>query len=89
MADQNTDDQMNADLQNDFLGEMVPSTVKFVCPNDGEISQDDVVFLCNKCERADLMYTGGVYMCPACLKPGENFQCMLCDSKEVKMELNS
>lgn len=57
----------------------------FTCPNDGEIDRDDVVFLCNRCGRDELIYKNGVYMCPACLKPGENFQCMLCDSKAVKM----
>ena len=59
--------------------------VKFICPNDGEISQDDVVFLCNHCRQDDLIYKDGMYMCPACLMPGENFECILCESKEVKM----
>ena len=59
--------------------------VKFICPNDGEISQEDVVFLCNHCRQDDLIYKDGIYMCPACLMPGENFECMLCESKEVKM----
>jgi len=54
-------------------------------PDDGEISQDDVVFLCNHCRQDDLIYKDGMYMCPACLMPGENFECMLCESKEVKM----
>lgn len=67
---------------------MQPQTnplVNFICPNCGEISQDDVIFLCNHCERDQLIFKDGIYMCPACLTPGENFQCMLCDSKEVKM----
>jgi rubrerythrin len=59
----------------------------FTCPNDGVIDQDDVVFLCNKCGRDELIVKNGVFMCPACLKPGENFQCMLCDSKAVTMEV--
>lgn len=59
--------------------------IKFICPNDGEISQDDVIFLCNVCNQDDVILKDGVYMCPSCLNPGENFQCMLCDSKEVKM----
>ena len=62
------------------------SAVRFTCPNDGEIAQSDVVFLCNNCSRDQLVYKNGIYMCPSCLKPGENFQCMLCDSKEVKMK---
>lgn len=61
------------------------TTVKFVCPHCGEISQDDVVFLCNQCARKELILKDGIYMCPACLTPGENFECMLCESKEVKM----
>ncbi len=60
-------------------------TVTFKCPKDGIISQDDVVFLCNNCSQEDVIYKDGMYVCPACLIPGENFQCMLCDSKEVKM----
>lgn len=61
------------------------SALKFVCPNCGNIARDDVIFLCNHCKQEDLIYKEGVYMCPACLAPGENFQCMLCDSKEVKL----
>jgi predicted RNA-binding Zn-ribbon protein involved in translation (DUF1610 family) len=60
--------------------------IKFICPNCGEISRDDVVFLCNKCRQEELIFQDGVYMCPACLVPGDNFQCMLCDSKEVVMK---
>ncbi len=61
--------------------------LEFVCPKDGVISQDDVVFLCNNCEQDELEYRNGAYMCPSCLKPGENFQCMLCDSKKVTMRI--
>lgn len=63
----------------------VSEVLKFVCPNDGEISQDDVIFLCNVCKQDQLIFKDGVFMCPSCLNPGENFQCMLCDSKEVRM----
>lgn len=59
--------------------------VSFECPNCGTISQNDVIFLCNNCRQDELLYKDGVYMCPACLKPGNNFECMVCDSKEVKM----
>lgn len=58
---------------------------KFLCPNCGEISRDDVIFLCNHCEKDDQIFQDGIYMCPSCLMPGENFQCMLCDSKQVKL----
>src|SRR3989344_1623505 len=43
----------------------------FICPKDGKISQNDVVFLCNKCKQADLVLKGGIYMCPTCFFPGE------------------
>ncbi|MCA9308157.1 MAG: hypothetical protein R3B92_02585 [Patescibacteria group bacterium] len=57
----------------------------FVCPNCGQIEQDDVAFLCNSCEQKDLEYRDGIYLCPECMIEGENFQCMKCDSKNVKM----
>jgi len=62
-----------------------PSNIKFVCPSCGEIERDDVVFLCNTCDRSELIFMEGIYMCPSCLKPGKNFQCMKCDSKTVEM----
>ncbi|HLC93688.1 MAG TPA: hypothetical protein VJG85_01605 [Patescibacteria group bacterium] len=58
--------------------------VKFICPNDGELVQEDVIFLCNNCKQDELIFKNGMYICPACLYPGENFECMLCGSKEVK-----
>lgn len=58
---------------------------KFTCPNDGEISQNDVIFLCNNCSQQELKIVNDVYLCPSCLRPGKNFQCMICESKEVKM----
>jgi predicted RNA-binding Zn-ribbon protein involved in translation (DUF1610 family) len=64
---------------------MTEHILKFICPNCGEIAQENVIFLCNQCKQEDLIYDDGVYMCPSCLAPGENFQCMKCDSKEVKM----
>ncbi|OGC57471.1 hypothetical protein A3H26_01240 [candidate division WWE3 bacterium RIFCSPLOWO2_12_FULL_36_10] len=60
----------------------------FICPKDGKISQNDVVFLCNKCKQADLVLKGGIYMCPTCFFPGENFECMLCGSKEVRIKFH-
>lgn len=74
----------NQDVQNTDIS--ASETVKFVCPNCGEIPQDDVVFLCNTCEQSDLIFKDGFYMCPSCLVPGENFECMICESKDVKME---
>jgi predicted RNA-binding Zn-ribbon protein involved in translation (DUF1610 family) len=63
------------------------TSIKFKCPSCGEISQDEVIFLCNKCSQADMLVKGGVYMCPSCLTPGENFECIKCGSKEVKMKM--
>lgn len=57
----------------------------FKCPNCGEISRDDVLFLCNTCQREELKLIDGIYMCPSCLKPGENFECGICESKNVEM----
>ena len=62
-------------------------SAEFICPKCGLISQEDVIFLCNQCENSELVFQNGMYMCPSCLKEGENFQCMKCDSKEVKMRL--
>jgi len=64
---------------------MVKKKFKFVCPNHKEINREDVVFLCNMCDEKDLIFQDGIYMCPSCLKPGKNFQCMLCESKDVEM----
>jgi len=61
------------------------SNIDFICPNCKKISRDDVIFLCNTCRQDELIFKDGVYMCPSCLVPGENFECMICGSKEVKM----
>jgi predicted RNA-binding Zn-ribbon protein involved in translation (DUF1610 family) len=61
-------------------------TLEFVCPKCGKISQNDVVFLCNTCENSDLIFKDGIYMCPQCLCPGDNFECMKCGSKSVRMK---
>jgi len=66
----------------------VTKNIKFKCPNCGLVERDEVIFLCNKCEQADMIYKQGVYMCPSCLTPGENFECMRCGSKEVTMKIN-
>jgi predicted amidophosphoribosyltransferase len=57
----------------------------FECPKCGTITQDQVIFLCNRCNEEELILKEGVYVCPACLEPGENFECASCGSKEVKM----
>lgn len=60
--------------------------VKFSCPSCGVIEQDDVLFLCNTCDREDLIFQDGIYMCPSCLEEGDNFECTKCGSKKVQME---
>lgn len=59
----------------------------FVCPKDGVLNRDDVAFLCNRCDREELLFKDGMYMCPKCLdyKKG-NFMCQKCGGKEVKIE---
>jgi len=61
--------------------------VEFKCTNCGDIHRDDVIFLCNKCGQEELILKDGIYMCPSCLVPGENFECLICESKEVNMKL--
>jgi predicted RNA-binding Zn-ribbon protein involved in translation (DUF1610 family) len=61
-------------------------SLKFICPEDGEISQDDVIFLCNVCKQEDMVYKNGAYMCPGCFEPGDNFECYHCGSKKVEMK---
>ncbi|PIS12183.1 hypothetical protein COT70_02290 [candidate division WWE3 bacterium CG09_land_8_20_14_0_10_47_33] len=58
----------------------------FVCPKHGRIPRDEVVFLCNTCGPTQLHFQNGLYLCPQCLKPGDNFQCFLCGSKKVEMK---
>lgn len=69
------------------MADIKEENVIFHCPNDGEIHRDDVLFLCNKCSQDELIFMDGIYMCPSCLEPGENFQCSICESKEVAMEV--
>ncbi|MBD3366040.1 hypothetical protein GF360_01715 [candidate division WWE3 bacterium] len=60
-------------------------TAVFTCPDCGVLTQDDVIFACNVCEHDQLIYKEGVYMCPQCLNPGENFICDLCGNKNVTL----
>lgn len=78
----NTDDLFDENEENTEEFNQT-SDLKFVCPKCGEISQDSVMFLCNTCDNTEMVFKSGTYMCPSCLKPGENFQCTICDSKVV------
>ena len=83
MTNMNIDDQ-NSDVVSPD-GVIEETSAKFNCPSCGDIHRDDVVFLCNTCKQKDMVYTDGMYLCPSCSVPGQNFQCMKCDSKEVTM----
>lgn len=77
-------------MRDEEASKSVPSVqpvplLMFSCPNCGTVSQDDVIFLCNHCKQEELVVKDGVYMCPSCLIPGENFECMLCGSTEVTL----
>lgn len=79
------------DVIDDILDETsenqeVVNNLHFNCPNCGDISQDEVVFLCNKCDSKEMIYKEGVYICPECLTKGQHFMCMNCDSKEVTLK---
>lgn len=80
---------MNEDMlldENEEITEQNETDLEFECPNCGKISQDDVIFICNKCESKDMILKEGTYFCPQCLVKGENFMCNKCDSKEVKLK---
>ena len=77
----NLDDIENAET----AGSPDDPHANFSCPNCGNNTRDDVMFLCNTCDSSELMHKDGMYICPSCMEPGENFECLLCGSKEVKM----
>lgn len=64
---------------------MKKESLKFFCPRDGAVSRDDVAFLCNVCGEKEIKEKEGVFLCPQCFQEGENFQCLICDSKGVKV----
>lgn len=80
------EDELETEEGADMSSEDAASGLHFTCPNCGQISQDDVAFLCNTCDSSELVLKDGVYMCPSCLVPGQNFECMSCGSTEVKMQ---
>jgi hypothetical protein len=58
---------------------------KFICPNCGEIAQDDVAFLCNTCQSDELKEVDGMFICSSCETSAHPLQCRICDSKEVHL----
>jgi predicted RNA-binding Zn-ribbon protein involved in translation (DUF1610 family) len=79
-------DQIDEILNDSSENEEVTSNLHFKCPNCGDITQDEVVFLCNKCDSKEMIFKDGAYICPECLTKGQNFMCMNCDSKEVSLK---
>lgn len=59
--------------------------VHFFCQRDGLLHQEMVSLICNKCQKSELVYRDGMYLCPKCLTNQESFQCRRCDSKEVTL----
>lgn len=59
------------------------TTAKFFCPECGEIPRDEVLFICNNCESNEILYKDGVFVCPQCFYPGDNFECMRCGNRRV------
>ena len=58
----------------------------FSCPHCGEISQDDVIFLCNTCDHSQMIEKHGNFFCPQCFSEiKEKFMCRLCDNRMVKI----
>lgn len=56
---------------------------RFFCPNCGEIPRDEVLFMCNNCDASEIMYKDGVFVCPQCFYPGDNFECTRCGNRKV------
>lgn len=59
---------------------------KFVCPNDGELEEVDVIFKCNTCDSSEIKKVEGRYMCPDCFVQAHPYQCRICDSNDVAVE---
>jgi len=60
----------------------------FVCPNDGVLSNDDVAFVCNTCDTTEVKVVDGMYVCPQCFTHIHPFQCRICDSTKVALQVN-
>jgi len=71
---------------NESEQEEIIKELDFVCPKCGDKHQEDIIFLCNRCDSKQMIKKNGVYICPQCLTNGENFMCMTCDSKDVKLK---
>ncbi len=63
--------------------------IKYICPNNGIIVQNNVNFLCNRCGVQKTIRVGNTYMCPECLEPEAKLECRLCGSKKVAMDIEN
>ncbi len=63
--------------------------ISFVCPINGNIDQDKVNFLCNRCGAEKTLKVGNSYICPECLEPDAKLECRLCGSKKVVMDIEN
>jgi len=61
------------------------STIKFICPNDGELDELDVAFVCNTCSSIEAKHVDGMYICKQCENSAHPLECRICGSKDVKM----
>ena len=61
---------------------------RFFCPNCGEIPRDEVLFVCNNCDSNEILYKDGVFVCPQCFYPGDNFECARCGNRKVVGEFS-
>jgi len=59
--------------------------IHFLCPTDGLIHQENVIFLCNRCKQKDLILKNGIYFCPTCLTEQSSFKCLICKSNKVEI----
>ncbi len=74
------------EITDEINGGSADNQLTFNCPNCGTLESDDVIFLCNQCDAKQMINVASVNMCPSCLQQGENFMCLRCDSKQVKLK---
>jgi len=82
-----TKDDTKFENNEEDISKMEQKELDFECPNCGKINQEEVVFICNRCDAKDLIFKDGFYLCPACFeKKNDRFMCNTCDSKDVKLK---
>ena len=82
-----TKDDSKFQINEEEILKVVQKELEFECPNCGKINQEEVVFICNRCDTKDLIFKNGFYLCPACFeKKNDRFMCNICDSKDVNLK---